>query len=334
MAPVEAGTVTMPRVRQAETVVEDQRTCPECKSSHLVADDVRGELVCDDCGLVLEDSAMDASPEWSAFASEETRGRAHSGAPRDPIAGASGLTTVIPSPHRDGHGNPIPFGDRGALYRIQKLQRHASHGLPGERSLPEATRLLDRYVSVLDLPRSARDEAGFLCRKALQRGLARGRSLELLVAGAVYAACRIDGVPRTLDELAKATGLRRHRGGAAYRCLHRELSLAVHAAQATDYVQRFCSELGLDNRVEQEAMRLLRAFEPPTSSSSASPCGSAGAAIYLAALACRQPRSEKAIAKVAGVSEVTLRNRYQDLKVFAPGVEPLHGRVRRPTPRA
>lgn len=290
-------------------------------------DDVRGELVCDDCGLVLEEKAMDSTPEWSAYSSEEARRRAHTGAPRDPLAGASGLTTVIPAPHRDGHGNAIPFEGRGALYRIQRLQRHASHGLPGERSIPEAARILDRYVALLDLPRNARDEAGFLCRKAIQKRLARGRSLELLVAAAVYAACRIEDVPRTLDEVQKATGLPKTRVGAAYRSLHRELSLTVHAAQASDYVQRFCSELGLGNRVEREAFELLRRFEPPGTSTSVSPCGTAGAAIYLAALVSGEPRSEKAVAKVAGVSEVTLRNRYLEMRLLLPGVESPRGRI-------
>lgn len=317
----------MSRVTQAQTIVDEERTCPECRSAHLVTDDVRGELVCDDCGLVLQDHAVDRSPEWSAYAPEDARRVAHTGAPRDPLSGASGLTTVIPAPHRDAHGSSIPLGGRGALYRIQRLQRHASHALPGERSIPEAARILDRFVSALDLPRNVRDEAGFLCRKAIQRRLARGRSIEVLVAAAVYAACRIEGVPRTLDELHRVTGLPRTRVGAAYRSLHRELSLAVHAAHPTDYVQRFCSELGLSNRVERQALTLLRDFEPPGSATSVSPCGTTGAAIYLASLVCGEPRSEKAIAKVAGVSEVTLRNRFQSMKPLLPEVESPRGRV-------
>ncbi len=138
-------------------------------------------------------------------------------------------------------------------------------------------------------------------------------------------------MPRTLDELQKATGLPRTRVGAAYRSLHRELGLAVHAAHPSDYVQRFCSELGLSNRVEREALSLLQRFEPPGSPTSVSPCGTAGAAIYLAGLACGEPRSEKAVSRVAGVSEVTLRNRYGALKPLLPGLETPRGRTRRPS---
>lgn len=325
----------MPRVAEVKTAVDEEGACPECRGTHLILDDVRGELVCDDCGLVLQDRAVDRSPEWTAYSAEAVTRFAHTGAPRDPLSGASGLTTVIPSPHRDANGTAIPIEGRGTLYRIQRLQRHASHALPGERSIPEAARVLDRFVSALDLPRNVRDEAGFLCRKAIQRRLARGRSIEVLVAGAVYAACRIGGVPRTLDELERVTGLPRTRVGAAYRSLHRELSLAVHASHPAEYVQRFCSELALSNRVEREALSLLREFEPPGTATSVSPCGTAGAAIYLASLVCDEPRSEKAIAKVAGVSEVTLRNRFQTMRVLLPEVESPRGRLpKTPRPRA
>ena len=322
----------MASLYRTETLLDEARSCPECGSAHLVLDDLRGELVCDACGLVLEDRAVDRSAEWTAYTPEDAARASHTGLPRDPLAGASGLTTVIPSPHRDARGNPIPFAGRGTLYRIQRLQRHASHGLPGERSLPEATRILDRFVAALDLPRDARDEAGFLCRKAIQHGLARGRSLELLVAGAVYAACRIEGVPRTLDEVHKATDLPRTRIGSAYRSLHRELSLPVHTSRPADYVQRFCSELDLGNRVERETLALLDRFEPPGSATSVSPCGTAAAAIYLAALACGEPRSERAVSRVAGVSEVTLRNRYASMKALLPEVETPRGRTPRSAP--
>lgn len=319
----------MSRILGIDPRYDEERSCPECASTHLVLDDVRGEVTCDECGLVLSDRAMDASPEWSAYSAEEAARSSHTGARRDPIAGATGLTTVIPAPRRDAHGNAIPLEGRSALYRIQRLQRHASHGLPGERSLPEATRVLERFVAALDLPRNVRDEAAFLCRKAIQRQLARGRSIEILVAATVYAACRIAGVPRTLDEVQRMTGMSKIRVGAAYRCLHRELSLAVHIPRPGDYVERFCSELDLDRRVERESRALLERFDPPGNATSVSPSGSAGAAIYLAALVCGEPRSEKAIAQVAGVSEVTLRNRYLEMKALLPTLEVPRGRTPR-----
>ena len=33
-------------------------TCPNCGSTHLIRDEIRGEIVCADCGLVVDQSAL------------------------------------------------------------------------------------------------------------------------------------------------------------------------------------------------------------------------------------------------------------------------------------
>ncbi len=217
----------MPSSTPAEPVVEEDRVCPECGSEHLVRDYARGELVCDSCGLVISEGAIDEGPEWSAYSVEENDRLARTGAPRSYVAGASGLTTVIPLANKDARGNTIPLREREKFYRMRKLQRHSGHSRPGERSLPETIRSLDRVASLMGLPRPVKDEAGFICKKALEKGLVRGRSIEAIVAAAVYAACRIDGVPRTLDELQQVTGVRKKTIGKAYGALLRTLTLRV-----------------------------------------------------------------------------------------------------------
>ncbi len=306
----------MPSVSRVDPLVEEERTCPECKSDHLVLDYTRGELVCDSCGLVIRDSTIDEGPEWSAYSVEENDRLARTGSPRSYVAGASGLTTVIPLANKDARGNTIPLREREKFYRMRKLQRHSGHSRPGERSLPETIRSLDRVASLMGLPRPVKDEAGFICKKALEKGLVRGRSIEGIVAAAVYAACRIDGVPRTLDELQQVTGVRKKTIGKAYGALLRTLTLRVPPSHPTDYVSRFCSKLGLSNSVQTEALKILKELEKVDSSMSLSPAGTAAAAIYLASLSCGERRPQKAIAKVAGVSEVTLRNRFQFMEDF------------------
>jgi len=296
---------------RADTIVDDERACPECGSEHLIRDYARGELVCDACGLVVKANAIDEGPEWSAYSMEDSARLARTGAPRNIVAGASGLTTVIPLSSKDARGNRIPLREREKFYRMRKLQHHSGHSRPGERSLPETIRVLDRVASLMGLPRPVKEEAGFICKKALEKGLVRGRSIEGIVAACVYAACRIQGVPRTLDELQQATGLRKKVIGKAYGAVLRTLTLRVPPSRPADYVSRFCSTLGLSNAVQSESFRILKELEKVDSSLSLSPVGTAAAAIYLASLARGERRPQKAIAKVAGVSEVTLRNRFQ-----------------------
>ncbi len=315
---------------RSETFVDEDRACPECGSEHLVRDYARGELVCDACGLVVSDTAIDEGPEWSAYSTEERTRLARTGAPRNVVAGASRLTTVIPLSSKDARGNTIPLREREKFYRMRKLQHHSGHSRPGERSLPETIRALERVSSLMGLPKIVKDEAGFICKKALERGLVRGRSIEAVVAAAVYAACRIQGVPRTLDELQQVSGIRKKVIGKAYGALLRSLALRVPPSRPADYVSRFCSKLGLSNSVQAEALKILKSLEKVDDSMSLSPVGTAAAAIYLASLAQGERRPQKAIAKVAGVSEVTLRNRFQFMEGFMNDLVLPRGRAPKP----
>src|SRR3970282_634184 len=128
--------------------VDEVLACPECGSAHLVRDDARGEVVCDACGLLISESAVDPGPEWSAFSTEEHRPAARR-PPRGQTSQSIGLTTVIPIATRDSRGNPIPLREREKYFRMRKLQRHSGHSRPGERSLPQTMAALHRVASVL-----------------------------------------------------------------------------------------------------------------------------------------------------------------------------------------
>ena len=60
-------------------------------------------------------------------------------------------------------------------------------------------------------------------RKALEKGLVRGRSISALVAAALYAACRDTETPRTLKDVANASNIKKKDVARCYRLLIREL---------------------------------------------------------------------------------------------------------------
>ena len=310
----------MSRGKGSRTTVEEERSCPECGSDHLVRDYSRGELVCAACGLVLTERAIDQGPEWVAHSIEEADRLARTGPPRRTLSDASGLTTVLPFPTRDIRGKRIPERDRSTFYRLRRLQIVAGSSRRGERAFRDAVRSLNRVVSRMGLPNSVRDEAGFICRKAIEGGHARGRSVTGLIAAAVYASCRICGVPRTLDEMEDMTGVPRKTIARDYRELVRRRALrAAPLPRPQDYVGRFCAELGLGHQVEAEALRILQWLDTTAAFGAVSPVGTAAVAIYVAARSCGEPRHQTEIAKVTGVSEVTLRSRLQMLRGFAEG---------------
>jgi len=147
----------------------------------------------------------------------------------------------------------------------------------------------------------------------VEKGLVRGRSIESVVAAAIYAACRILKIPRTLDEVAEYTKAGPKEIARCYRLLLKELGVGVPIADPIDYISKIGSQLGLPGKVMKRAAEILQEAKRKGITAGKDPSGLAAAAIYIAALIEDERRTQKEIAQVAGVKEVTVRNRYKEL---------------------
>lgn len=289
------------------------RVCPECGSTHLVWDYEKGELYCADCGSVIEDSFIDQGPEWRAFDKEQEASRARTGAPMTFLSHDKGLATEISWSNKDSYGKRIPHKNRAQIYRVRKWHQRIRVSNAAERNLSVALQELNNVSSRMGLPKDVRETAAIIYRKAVEKNLIRGRSIESIVAASIYAACRKVGMPRTLDEVAKASELNKKKIGRAYRHLTKELNLNLKPTTANSYINQFCSKLKLDKNVATRAEDVVRRATEAGITSGKGPTGVAAAAIYIAANMENQPRTQKEIADVAGVTEVTIRNRYKEI---------------------
>ncbi len=163
------------------------------------------------------------------------------------------------------------------------------------------------------LPRNVRETAAMIYRKAVNRNLIRGRSIEGVVAASLYGSCRQCNVPRTLDEIASKSRIGRKEIGRTYRFMTRELQLKLMPTRPQDYIQRFCSELKLKGEIQTRANEILKEATERELTSGRGPTGVAAAAIYIASVQCGERRTQREVAEVAGVTEVTIRNRYKEL---------------------
>jgi transcription initiation factor TFIIB len=182
-----------------------------------------------------------------------------------------------------------------------------------ERNLAFALSELDRMASALGLPRNVRETAAVVYRDAVDKNLIRGRSIEGVAAAALYAACRQCNVPRTLDEIAEVSRVSRKEIGRTYRFISRELGLKLLPTSPIDYVPRFCSGLTLKGEVQSRAVEILRQAGERELTSGRGPTGVAAAAIYISSILGGERRTQREVAEVAGVTEVTIRNRYKEL---------------------
>ena len=296
-----------------EKKVEYTESCPECSSRSLTKDYERAEIVCNDCGLVIDEKIMDMGPEWRAFDYEQRLKRSRVGAPMTYTIHDKGLSTVIDWRNKDSYGKDIAPRKRAQIYRLRKWQQRIRVSNATERNLAFALTELDRVASRLGLPRNVRETAAMVYRRAVEKGLIRGRSIEGVAAASLYAACRQCQVPRTLDEIADSAKLNRKEIGRTYRFVSRELGINLKPTTPVDYVPRFGSELNLSGEVQSKAIEILKKAMAQELTSGRGPTGVSAAAIYIASVLLGERRTQREVADVAGVTEVTIRNRYKEL---------------------
>lgn len=300
-------------VKKERQTIEEIVRCPGCGKTHLSEDYSRGELICNDCGLVIDEDFIDQGPEWRAFDGDQREKRTRVGAPLTYTIHDKGLSTEIDWSNKDSYGKTIPIKNRAQLYRLRKWQRRIRIADATERNLALALSNLDRLASRLGLPRVVRETAAMIYRKAAMKNLIRGRSIEGVAAAALYAACRQCHAPRTLDEISDISNIKRKEIGKNYRFIAKEIKLKLLPTSPEDYISRFCSELKLSNEVQIKTMEILKLAAKKSLITGRGPTGNAAASLYIASVICEERRTQREVADVAGVTEVTVRNRYKEL---------------------
>ncbi|RLE47960.1 hypothetical protein DRJ25_01045 [Candidatus Woesearchaeota archaeon] len=284
------------------------KRCSECGSTNLFINREKGEITCRDCGLVVEDKMIDHGQDWRDFEDDNGVSRRRTGSPMTNTQFDQGLGTSI------GQSADLSKLGSKSRYKFMRLKKWQDRvGTAIERNLKLSLSELKRLSSYLKISRGVEEEAARIYRQAVQRGLVRGRSMESVVAGTLYAACRRHEVPRTLDELSGASGIEKKEIGRTYRFIARELGISILPSNPIDYIARFASSLKLGPETQSKAVEILDIAQKKEITSGKGPTGIAAAALYVSTLINGEKRTQREVADVAGVTEVTIRNRYKEL---------------------
>jgi len=163
------------------------------------------------------------------------------------------------------------------------------------------------------LPNHVKKAAIRLYIEAFKRKLLRGRSINGMVAACLYFACREKRIPRTLQEILDETSVNAKDVRRCYRTLIKELNLKVPSTDPISLIPRYIAELNLDAEDEKTTVKILQTFTSKFSTSGKDPKGLCAGALYLACKIRTKRISQKDIAILVGVTEVTLRSRYKEL---------------------
>lgn len=300
-------------MQKAELKQKDAGKCVQCGGSSFVHDHDSGETVCVSCGLVVSDSAVSQEPEWRAFTPQEEESRSRVGMPMSYSSFDKGLSTMIDRVDRDALGRKVPYSSRPQIWRLRKWQARSRAHASVDRNLAQAMTELDRLSDKLGIRGSIKENAAMIYRKALAEGLVRGRTIAGIMSASLYAACRNSETPRSLREISAASLVDREVVARCYRLLLNCLNIRMPISSPVTYVSKIANTAHISSQCQGLALKILREARVKRVASGKDPMGLAAAALYIACLQIKEKKTQKDIAEAAGVTEVTVRNRYKGL---------------------
>ncbi|MEM2873258.1 MAG: TFIIB-type zinc ribbon-containing protein [Nitrososphaerales archaeon] len=291
--------------------------CPNCGKGPVIEDYIRGEFFCENCGYVVKESVVDTRPEWRAFTKEQSEEKARAGMPSSLAIHDKGLATKIGAGKKDVFGGKLKPQERARVQRMRTWDRRTQMQFSSQRNLFRAFNELDKLTDKLKVGSNVVERSAYIYRKALKKDLIRGRTISSMMAASLYAACRDTDTPRTLKDVAKASGVKMKDVARSYRILLKELNLKMPVVNPVKYVSKIASKAGIPEKTRRKALKILKKAKRAGISVGKDPIGLAGSALYVACILDGIKVTQKNIADAAGVTEVTVRNRYKNLKKIA-----------------
>ena len=289
--------------------------CSGCNSTgHTVTDPESGEVVCINCGMVMSDRAQESRPDWRAFTADEINARSRTGMPSSLARHDRGLATVIGRTDKDASGRGLDAAMRTTMERLRTWDFRTQNHTPTDRNLKYAFGQLIKLKDKLGLPDAVIEKTAYIYRKAQERGLVRGRTIPSVLAAALYIACREMGISRSLNDIAELNDIKRKELSRTFRLIVLELDLKVPMVDPLKCVVKVANKAKLGEKTKRQAISIMHNVTKSGISAGKDPMGLAGSVIYLCSLNTGETVTQTDIADAAGVTEVTIRNRYKDLK--------------------
>jgi transcription initiation factor TFIIB len=285
--------------------------CCMCNSGRQVTDLESGEIACSNCGLVSPDKATESRAERRIF---ENNDLSRVGSPSSLAFHDMGLATIIGKANKDSTGRKLNASMNSAMERLRTWDARTRVHAAGHRNLMKAFRELDRLKDKLGLSDVIVQKTAYIYRKAQDRQLIRGRSTSSILAAAIYIACREMGAQRTLGDVTKIADVKRKDLSRSYRLLIRELDIKVPLADPMKCIIKIANRAGLSEKTRRMAMSTMNELVQKEISAGKDPMGIAATVLYQACLSNGETITQRGIAEAAGVTEVTVRNRFNDLK--------------------
>jgi len=277
-----------------------------CKTYPVITDSERGEIVCGGCGLILVQNIADTSYENSSYTLEGFMKLTRTGPATSLTMYDKGLSTVIGA-NKDFSGNALSSKTKYEFNRLRTWdQRSKSRNTA---TLSKAFTLLHGMKTKLGIPDNVVENAAYIYRKIVSAKLTRGRTMASLISASLYAACRENNIPRTLDDIANAGNVERRILSRDLRTIIIKLGLNLKQYDTTSFISKISNNMNLKEKTKRDAFEILKRCEKEQITAGKHPVAQAAASLYIACIMNGEKISQKKFSVESGVSDVTIRNR-------------------------
>lgn len=278
----------------------------------VIVDEKIGESYCTHCGFVISENMVDTGAEWHSF-SGDTRNQTRVGDRTSILIHDMGLSTMIGRTNQDVTGKPISHMMKNSFNRLRLENNRTQIRSSLDKNFVQAFADMNNLKIKLALSDSIIETAAYRYRKAVEKGLIRGRSIKGMVGACVYFACRDAEISRNLNSVAKTINISRKDLSKCYRTLLKEFEIVVPPPNPISSVSKIANIVGLSEKTKRKAIEFLEKEKTLGGFEGRDPNGLAGAVLYVIGVMHGEVKSQKQISLAAGVTEVTIRNRIKGL---------------------
>lgn len=299
--------------------IEYQTHCPECQSS-LIDDIHNGEKICSGCGLVAMEQMSDSGPESRSSNPEERMKNSRATGQTTYSQHDLGIRTEIAMGTKDYSGKTINVEVANQMYNLRKWQTRIRVASPRERRLANILQKIGETCQALSLSKNVLESASMIYRNFENQFEAKGKSVTCMSAATIYMACKQCDVVRSLDEICTATGSSKELDmnvkltAKYYRMLVMELGNQTAPVVTLDkYISKIANLAKLEVRVERLAAEIAQKTQDHSIADGKAPNGLAAAYLYIASILLGQSMLQRDVSSIAGITEVTIRNRCKEI---------------------
>jgi len=312
--------------------------CNISKNVHcgrIITDEYAGEVICNKCGVVLQEKTLSYIEEPAKNDSNESSSQMMT-ANTKYVGSSTTIGNAKSFGIRDHTGKTIPKTIRDSLNRLYNSGNIQRTSAKRSQSITSGVVKLDELIHKLYLSENVCKETVALYKNAHAARIVSGRSIIGVVSACLYYSCKKLGIPRDMEEICNAANIKKSVLFSCYRAIVDSMELYCsekdcddnsssdkrkHAKDNYNYdnsiakqryircIPKIISKLNLSQRICRQAASLIL-LQDDYFLSGRNPNAVAATAIYLT---CNHDKkhngiSQRKISEASGITEMSIRN--------------------------